>query len=476
MSRIPPSTWALAALLCTGAIGSEVHAAAPDGIWRSQGYGVVGEVRTGKTTLYDITSISCVKQPPVPGITDALFENATVTHGGKRLITKAPWGLTTLYFDRIAMLPKECAAPQPNAHDPLYNFDVFWQIFDDYYAFFKERGVDWADVRNQYRPKISAKTTDEELTEIFRQIFRQLQDRHVSLSVGQIRVNAGFTEIFNRWYREFAQHPVGSRGDFLHRQIVTYLSPSWAKNLDSGSVVHVSDNVTTATAEDGRVGYAMLGGESGFADGDLETDKKAGIDQLDAMVAGFAGKRGIILDMRINYGGHDDVALALAGLLTKQTRAGFSKCTRSADGFTPVQHSVIRPRPNAFTGPVVVIVSPMNWSSGENIAMMVKDFDNVIVIGDHTASVHSDVLTKYLPNGWRLTLSNELFGAPDGTMYEGVGVPPDILVPYDADEVRATGIDPNIEKALHLLRSDNFAALAKGAKRQRASGRVLPCK
>lgn len=38
--------------------------------------------------------------------------------------------------------------------------------------------------------------------------------------------------------------------------------------------------------------------------------------------------------------------------------------------------------------------------------------------------VFSDTLYRRLPNGWEFTLSNEIYRAPDGALFEGVGIPP----------------------------------------------------
>jgi C-terminal processing protease CtpA/Prc len=106
--------------------------------------------------------------------------------------------------------------------------------------------------------------------------------------------------------------------------------------------------------------------------------------------------------------------------------------------------------------------------------MMAKDFPDVLIVGDRSAGVHSDTLDKELPNGWTISISNEAFIAPDGSMYETVGVPPDVLVPYYPEQVRSTGVDPLMEKALHLLHTPDVKRAFAGAKRV-ARGRPSLC-
>ena len=50
----------------------------------------------------------------------------------------------------------------------------------------------------------------------------------------------------------------------------------------------------------------------------------------------------------------------------------------------------------------------------------------VIVMGQGTAGMLSDNLLKPLPNGWELSLSNEIYTSCDGHVFEGCGVAPDV--------------------------------------------------
>ena len=51
-----------------------------------------------------------------------------------------------------------------------------------------------------------------------------------------------------------------------------------------------------------------------------------------------------------------------------------------------------------------------------------------------TRGAFSTPLAKPLPNGWYLELSNEVFAAPDGTVFEETGITPDLeLDVYPAD-------------------------------------------
>ena len=53
--------------------------------------------------------------------------------------------------------------------DPLNIIKAFWQVFDEKYAFFDVRAVDWQKQRETYFPQVTDKTTPEQLFEIYEQ-------------------------------------------------------------------------------------------------------------------------------------------------------------------------------------------------------------------------------------------------------------------------------------------------------------------
>jgi hypothetical protein len=375
-------------------------------------------------------------------------------------------------------LPTACRQkPSQDLKDPQYNFDVFWSYFNDYYAFFSQRAVDWGALRERYRSMLGAQTTDADLLDIFRAMLLRLQDRHTNVHTDSFYVNPATTDLFDQWQAEYFRDKalLNDPEDFHLEKTRIFLRPAWNHYLDPGSLRQLSSSVTIGTAGSGRFGYIAVLAEEGARGVKTEPESIAtGVAPLDAAFATMKGRSGLIVDVRINYGGDDEIALALAGLIADRDRPGFIKCTRDGAGFTPAQETRVRRRPNAFDGPVVVLSSPHNVSSGENFAMMAKSFPNVVLVGDRTASVHSDVLQKRLPNGWKIGISNEAFVAPDGSMYETVGVAPDVLVPYYPEAVKESGVDPLLEKALDLLGSSHFAALSAAVKRG-PMGRASPC-
>jgi len=57
-------------------------------------------------------------------------------------------------------------------------------------------------------------------------------------------------------------------------------------------------------------------------------------------------------------------------------------------------------------------------------------------------------MERHLPNGWRVSLSNELYRAVDGELYEDRGIPPDIAVPFLDRRSLDAGRDAMLDRVL----------------------------
>jgi len=167
--------------------------------------------------------------------------------------------------------------------------------------------------------------------------------------------------------------------------------------------------------------------------------------------------KGLVIDVRINFGGADPYGLALASRLTSARYVAYTKEARAdpADRtkWTPGQPSEVTPsaRPG-FKGAVVELTGPLTISAGETTtqALMGRQ-PRVLRVGEHTQGVFSDVLVRHMPNGWRFGLPNEVFRTADGRTFDGPGIPPDIEVPVFADADVSAGRDPALARAVAEL-------------------------
>jgi C-terminal processing protease CtpA/Prc len=99
------------------------------------------------------------------------------------------------------------------------------------------------------------------------------------------------------------------------------------------------------------------------------------------------------------------------------------------------------------------LTSKQTVSAGEILVMAMKACPTVTTLGETTLGILSDNLYKRLPNGWEISLSNEVYESADGKIYEAVGIAPDIDVPvFDAKNVMQ-GFRVAVDRALEIIQS-----------------------
>jgi C-terminal processing protease CtpA/Prc len=80
----------------------------------------------------------------------------------------------------------------------------------------------------------------------------------------------------------------------------------------------------------------------------------------------------------------------------------------------------------AYIKPVCVITGRSTGSGREVLSMALKASSQVTLISEATNGSMSDILEHSLPNGWKLSLSNEVYTDIEGTKLESIGVTPDV--------------------------------------------------
>ena len=168
-----------------------------DGLWMSQGYGLFAEVGDGVIDVREITAFSCIPwdgtltRTRVEADGSWLMEvfgdpaGARFSLDSDSVARLQPNGtVSAILFSRADTPPPICA--QPAQDTPRATFEVFWHTFREHYPFFALKGVDWAEVGDSMRQRITDETTPEELFGMLSEAIAPLKDVHVSLSGGPL--------------------------------------------------------------------------------------------------------------------------------------------------------------------------------------------------------------------------------------------------------------------------------------------------
>lgn len=388
-----------------------------DGHWRTEGHGLHFEVTGSTLKAYELTATSCL-----PSFTAERVHNATgqdvafkvvdspATYifrsgvSGRGLVHRNG-SASDMVVHRLGAPPAQCNEPIPDT--PLTNFDVFARTWAEQYGFFDLKNADWKAITARNRPRVSDRTTPQELFRILREMIEPFEDAHTSIRAAAIGETWSGTRKTPTWL----ERPDRERARAItERKYVRGPLRSWCNE---------------------QVQYGRL--DSGVAYVRLKS---------------FS-----------NYGPQ-------ASRLTAVEYVAYSKQARSDPGdparWSDEQPSVVKPssRPS-FHGPVALLTGIHSVSAAETFTQaLLKREPRVVRIGEHTQGVFSDVLGRRLPNGWRFGLPNERF-VTDGRNYDGPGIAPDIPVPVfpksDLDPER----DAALEKALEVLRGQPSAGVLR---------------
>ena len=321
---------------------------------------------------------------------------------------------------------------------PEKNFETLWQTFHERYAFFKLRGVDWQKQYKTYRLRVTQNTTDEELFKVFCDMLKPLKDGHVNLKAKSL---AGKKQTFNsedipRFFKEFNTGKLEKQ--FGSMVAATLKAKGFSEQKKATNLLGYSRNKD--------YGYLFITEFEGVSKRSLE---KGLIKVLDEM----KDIKGLIVDIRLNPGGTDQCVYPITSRFADKKRVGHHRKTKNgpgADEFSDLKKRHLMPADNTFTGPIVLLTHDASFSAADVFAMLMADLPHVTIIGEPTNGIFSNMLEKKLPNGWKYTLSHQVYYSADMICYEGKGIPVDIRLLNKRTDLEK-GEDPLILKALEVL-------------------------
>lgn len=315
--------------------------------------------------------------------------------------------------------------------DPQSDFEAFWTLFDEQYALFEVKGVDWDVVGDIYRPRVTPHTTRAELFAIFEEATDHLNDVHVTVR----------DEREGRFARSGGRS-LGT-GEFD--------DGTFALELIQGTYldrpIAIGGGGTMRWGRLGDLGYLRV---EAFK---YPTSSAASIDDL---LADLADARALIIDIRHNGGGSDSIARNLAAGFADAERHVMTASGRceSADCAPPEEWHVGPSVAGPFDKPVVVLVNDRTISAAENFAIMMREFPHVVVVGQTTAGALADTYIHRVSDGWAFGVPSNILRDARGRSWEGIGVVPDIWAASSPDQI-SRGQDYALEVAMAIARESS---------------------
>ena len=316
-----------------------------------------------------------------------------------------------------------CVDEVEHDNTPSGNFEALWQIMDEHYCFFDykqhEYGLDWQEVYNRYKVRVSNKMNTQQLFEVLCDMLAELRDGHVNLTTAMD---------YGRYWTWHEAYPQNF-SDTLERR---YMGTDY--KIAAGLYYRVLDD---------NIGYIRY---KSFSTG-------VGEGNLNDCLSWMALCRGLIIDIRNNTGGDLVYAERFAGrFVHEKTLVGYMqhKTGPGHQEFSDLEPRYLEPSSNLrWYKPVCVLTNRSVYSAANDFAVIMHALPNVRLVGDHTGGGSGLPMSSSLPNGWSVRYS----ACP---MYDAqrhqteFGIDPDVAVSLTDDSV-AQGVDDIIEAARKLL-------------------------
>lgn len=327
----------------------------------------------------------------------------------------------------LAISMSACHSIEEWDNNPEGNFQALWTVVDEHYCFFKEKDVDWDEVRTRYAQRITNDMNSTQLFDACADMLAELKDGHVNLT-------SWFnTSYYRNWWSDYPQN-------FDERLVEQYYLNFDYRSIGASKYAILNDNI-------GYIRYPSF-------------DSSIGDGNIDGILNYFSLCTGLIFDIRDNGGGEltnsEKWAMRfttdriLAGYMINKTGPGHDDLSEPFEYyFDPVtdQHLV-------WTKPVVVLTNRSTFSAANNFVSVVQYFPNVKIVGARTGGGSGIPITMEIPCGWGVRMSSvSVLDAKGNTTESGIDPSPGCEVDLDPD-MALQGIDTMIERAIEILNSD----------------------
>lgn len=417
------------------ATAQEIPKSLSNTVWLQQGYDRILTLKDSTYSYYNINSVTC--KPMIDGVFRDRFKIVSLKKGALIL---NPGGIVHYNFTALDQLPSNCTGETKKELSYPKNFQVFWETFQNNYAFFKERKIDWKAIYDQYFPLVQNAKTDKEFAGILKEIVGKMKDGHIRL------------DLPDDLKEKPAPIAIATGTVHLRQALLSDLKNTYIKGLKSynGGVLQ------WGFLKDSKVGYIIISDMNNFANYipeeqqnskefralyDKISEAKPPQQMFDDEIAGtekimktvlhdLEGSTSMVIDLRFNGGGYETVALKLLSYFVKSKKNVISITAKTSSGFTPKQDYTLYPAKKSYDQPVYLLLGPNTASAAEIFALATLEYPHITRIGSRTSGIFSEILWKELPNGWEFSLSNEIYTDNKGKAYEATGIPVNIEMNY----------------------------------------------
>ncbi|QCW99313.1 S41 family peptidase [Aggregatimonas sangjinii] len=300
-----------------------------------------------------------------------------------------------------ALFEEDLATTDANA-----NFEYLWNECNEKYSYFELKGIDWDAVKTEYSAMLFEDMTQDSLFNVLGGMLTELRDDHTNL-ISNFNISFFGTQYLGQ--------------DNYYGRLIedNYLAQSF----------YISGPFAHDFLDDGQIGYVRFASFPGTVD---DTN-------LDFVLDRYKDTKGLILDLRENGGGAvSDIFKILSRFVEEKTLTHYSRIKNGPgrNDFSEAEPVYVSPSNGIrYTNKVIMLIDRGTYSAGSFTALATKALPNIVLIGDTTGGGLGLPNGGQLPNGWTyrfsITQALTLDKRPD---FED-GVPPDIEVLFDFNDL-----------------------------------------
>ncbi|MFH1548297.1 MAG: S41 family peptidase [Candidatus Omnitrophota bacterium] len=311
------------------------------------------------------------------------------------------------------------------------NFNLIWSRFDSTYPSFVRKGIDWTAIKKQYELRASQAKTVEEFLDVIQEMLSQLKDAHIWIDTPK-----------GRRYTYDTYNPEVNYSNYNFKSLRKYMK----------SIKQVGNTILIGKTED-NLAYVA------FANWNTNTENDVG--KFKKLFPDIMNSRGMIVDVRANYGGSEPLSRKVAELFTDKpvvyARSQFRNGPLHTDLTEPVDR-ILEPNKERiyYSKPVILLIGQECASSNESFISAMNQLSQVTLVGDRTAgsSGNPTFIELNLPVKISVGIPQWIDLLPDGTPLEEKGIQPDIFIVAPKEDFSGDN-DPVLKKGLELLRNNN---------------------
>ena len=375
-------------------------------------------------------------------------------------------------------------------------FEQAWNTVKSNYVRDNFNGVDWEAVHDEYLPLAEAVTSSEGLWELLDDLIGELDDHH-SRFVSPLELGAEYGISTSsdaeprKWSGVYLWSLAAREDEHVFVWCVSPNGPGERAGIERGDHILAVDGVSFERTDEGydrdmlRSVLYGTGGDSvtltvqrgpDLAPEDITLDLEfaSGCDGWDYKIISESPRIGYI--RILNFGGDSDTnimnaieameeAAPLDALILDERHNPGGNSDADAAIFTAGVVGTVGPlREDATrtiyrirgvdwneTTPVVVLTDGNSHSAADYFAASMQFLGRATMVGMHSAGNTEGINAFPLADGSQVRLAWTTLVLDDGTILEGVGVVPDIMVPMGDWGMKQTPFDVQMQAALDFL-------------------------